>query len=67
MDRIVVGAAETLFLFFLTGLDAGQVGLPEPEDAAAAAARLEILEILYSPEDAFVASRMPIRPSPCPR
>ncbi len=44
-------------------LDAGQVGLPEPEDPAAAAARLEILEILYSPEDAHVASRMPVRPA----
>ncbi len=44
-------------------LDSGQVGLPQPDDANAAAARLEILELLYSPEDARVASRMPIRPT----
>ncbi len=44
-------------------LDAGPVGLPEPTDEGARAAWQEILEILYTPEDAELASRLPVRPS----
>jgi ferredoxin len=44
-------------------LDAGQVGLPEPRDERAREARREILEILFSPEDAAIASRLPVRPA----
>jgi len=44
-------------------LDAGSVGLPEPEDPAAWAGWKEILEILYTPEEATIASRMPVMPA----
>lgn len=44
-------------------LDAGQIGLPEPETEQARAARREILEILFSPEEAEIASRMPVAPA----
>jgi ferredoxin len=44
-------------------LEAGQVGLPEPESERAKRGRQEILEILFSPEDAALASRLPVRPS----
>jgi ferredoxin len=44
-------------------LEAGTASLPEPQDEAARRARQEILEILYSPEDAALASRMPVLPS----
>ena len=39
-------------------LNAGPVGLPEPESAPARAGWQEILEIMYSPEDAALASRV---------
>ena len=44
-------------------LQAGPVGLPEPKDEKARAGWQEILEIMYSPEDAALASRLPIRPA----
>jgi Pyruvate/2-oxoacid:ferredoxin oxidoreductase delta subunit len=44
-------------------LDAGQIGLPEPEDESARIARKEILEILFSPEEAEIASRVPVMPA----
>ena len=44
-------------------LQAGPVGLPEPNSEKARAGWQEILEILYSPEDAALASRLPIRPA----
>ena len=43
--------------------EAGTASLPEPQDEPARRARQEILEILYSPEDAALASRMPVLPS----
>ena len=43
-------------------LDRAPVSLPEAADEAAEAARREILEILYSPEEAALAARMPFRP-----
>lgn len=44
-------------------LEAGPVGLPEPKDERARAGWKEILEILYSPEDAALAARLPLRPA----
>jgi ferredoxin len=44
-------------------LDANQVGLPEPEDPRARAGWQEILEILYTPDEAALAARMPIMPA----
>jgi ferredoxin len=43
-------------------IDRGHMGLPEAGDARAEAARREILEILFSPEEAALAARMPVRP-----
>ena len=45
-----------------TRLDAGPVGYPEPSDPEAWRGWKDILEILYTPEEADLASRMPVRP-----
>ncbi len=45
-------------------LGAGPVALPEPADPRAWQGWREILEILYSPEEAELASRMPVHPMP---
>jgi len=47
----------------LARLDRGAPSLPEPRDERAREARQEILEILFSPEDAALASRLPVRPT----
>jgi ferredoxin len=47
----------------VTRLGRGQVALPEPDDARAQEALREILEILFTPEEAALASRMPVRPT----
>jgi ferredoxin len=44
-------------------LDAGQVGMPEPKDPRARAGWQEILEILFSPEEAALAARIPLIPA----
>lgn len=44
-------------------LDMGPVGLPDPHTPAAREGRREILEILYTPEEARIASRLPVRPA----
>jgi Pyruvate/2-oxoacid:ferredoxin oxidoreductase delta subunit len=44
-------------------LDVGTVALPEPTDPAAWQGWKEILEILYTPEEAALAARMPWRPT----
>ncbi len=43
-------------------LDRGTMGLPEAADERAEAGRREILEILFSPEEAALAARLPVRP-----
>lgn len=40
----------------------GHLGMPEAHDERAEAARREILEILFSPEEAALAARLPLRP-----
>lgn len=44
-------------------LEKGQVALPEPRDPRAWHGWKEILEILYTPEEAELASRLPTRPT----
>ncbi len=44
-------------------LDANPVGLPEPKTEEARQGWQEILEILFTPEDAALAARMPVAPS----
>jgi Pyruvate/2-oxoacid:ferredoxin oxidoreductase delta subunit len=44
-------------------LGKGTVALPEPEDEAARAGWREILEILFTPEEAALAARLPVRPA----
>ncbi len=44
-------------------LDRGAVALPEPADEKAWHGWREILEILYTPEEALIASRLPARPT----
>jgi ferredoxin len=43
-------------------LQAGPVAYPEPDDPAARRGWQEILEILYTPEEAALAARLPVRP-----
>ena len=58
-----LGRLEEGYKQLLQRLDAGQVGLPEPGESDAKKGRQEILEILFSPEEAWLASRMPNMPS----
>jgi ferredoxin len=44
-------------------LENGTVGFPEPADPVAWEGWREILEILYTPEEAAIAARMPLRPT----
>lgn len=44
-------------------LSHGSVGLPEPEDPKAWEGWKEILELLYTPEEAALAARLPVRPT----
>ena len=44
-------------------LEAGPVALPEPTDPRAWEGWKEILEILYSPEDAALLAKIPVMPS----
>jgi ferredoxin len=44
-------------------LEAGTVALPEPAEAAAWEGWREILEILYTPEEAALAAKLPVRPT----
>jgi ferredoxin len=44
-------------------LDRGTVALPEPEDERAWQGWREILEILYTPEEAALAAKLPARPT----
>jgi len=44
-------------------LDRGPVGYPRPEDEQALKGWRELLEILYTPEEAALGARMPMRPT----
>ncbi len=43
-------------------LERGTMALPEPEEEGARRGLAEILEILYTPEEAALAARLPVRP-----
>ena len=45
-------------------LDHLPVGMPRPEDERALEGWRELLEVMYSPEEAALASRMPMMPTP---
>jgi len=45
-------------------LQRGPAAMPEPVDATARAAWREILEILFTPEEAALAAKMPVAPTP---
>lgn len=47
-------------------LGEGSIGLPEPEAESARTGWQEVLEILYTPEDAALAARLPVLPTPLP-
>jgi ferredoxin len=47
----------------LARLGRGTMSLPEPEDERARQGWQEILEILFTPEEARLASRLPVRPT----
>jgi Pyruvate/2-oxoacid:ferredoxin oxidoreductase delta subunit len=48
-------------------LGRGTMALPEPDDARAREGWREILEILFTPEEAALASRLPVRPTALPK
>jgi len=43
------------------------VGMPRPEDQRALQGWRELLEVMYTPEEAELASRMPMMPTPLSR
>ncbi|MGB6335252.1 MAG: 4Fe-4S binding protein, partial [Thermoanaerobaculia bacterium] len=58
-----LGHLKTEYQDLVHRLDAGVVGLPEPAAEEAELGRRKILEILFSPEDAALAAKMPVRPA----
>lgn len=58
-----LGSLKAEYQALVDRLDAGTVGIPEPEEESARVARKEILEILFTPEEAEIASRVPVMPA----
>src|SRR5690242_5414265 len=58
-----LGRLKAEYRDLVTRLDRGTVGFPEPEDPRAWQGWREILEILYTPEEAALAARLPVRPA----
>ena len=58
-----LGRLKQQYRDLLSRLDRGTMGLPEPEDERARQGLQEILEILFTPEEAALASRLPVRPT----
>jgi Pyruvate/2-oxoacid:ferredoxin oxidoreductase delta subunit len=58
-----LGHLKTEYQSLLHRLDAGLVGMPEPADEAARHGWQRILEILFTPEEAALAARLPVRPA----
>ncbi len=56
------GRLKTEYRDLADRLQAGPVAYPEPDDPAARRGWQEILEILYTPEEAALAARLPVRP-----
>jgi Pyruvate/2-oxoacid:ferredoxin oxidoreductase delta subunit len=59
-----VGRLKDEYRELVRRLEAGTVALPEPDDARAREGWREILEILFTPEEAALAARLPVRPMP---
>jgi Pyruvate/2-oxoacid:ferredoxin oxidoreductase delta subunit len=57
-----VGRLKEEYRALVDRLGEGSVALPEPTDPAAWKGWQEILEILYTPEEAALAARLPVRP-----
>jgi NAD-dependent dihydropyrimidine dehydrogenase PreA subunit len=57
-----LGRLKTEYRDLADRLQAGPVAYPEPDDPAARRGWQEILEILYTPEEAALAARLPVRP-----
>jgi ferredoxin len=57
-----LGRMKDAYRDLVSRLERGTMALPEPDDARAEEARREILEILFTPEEAALASRLPVRP-----
>jgi ferredoxin len=62
-----LGRLKEQYRDLVSRLDRGPVALPEASDEAAEAGRREILEILFTPEEAALAARMPVRPTTAER
>jgi Pyruvate/2-oxoacid:ferredoxin oxidoreductase delta subunit len=58
-----LGSLKAEYQALVDRLDAGTVGLPEPDGEPARVARKELLEILFTPEEAEIASRIPVMPA----
>ena len=58
-----LGHLKAEYQSLLHRLDAGLVGMPEPCDEEARHGWQRILEILFTPEEAELAARMPVRPA----
>ncbi len=54
---------DPIYRRLIARLDEGPVRFPEPADPAAHQGWQDILEILFTPEDARVASQLPVRPA----
>jgi NAD-dependent dihydropyrimidine dehydrogenase PreA subunit len=57
-----LGRLKTEYRDLADRLQAGPVAYPEPDDPVAREGWREILEILYTPEEAALAARLPVRP-----
>ncbi len=58
-----LGHLKTEYQDLVSRLDAGPVGFPEPKSERAREGWQEILEILYTPQEAALAARLPVRPA----
>jgi Pyruvate/2-oxoacid:ferredoxin oxidoreductase delta subunit len=58
-----LGSLKAEYQALVDRLEAGQIGLPEPQAETARVARKELLEILFTPEEAEIASRIPVMPA----
>jgi hypothetical protein len=58
-----LGRMKDVYRDLVGRLDRGTMALPEPEDERARAGWQEILEILYTPEEAALAAKLPVRPT----
>ncbi len=58
-----LGHVKEEYRALVSRLEGGQVALPEPKDPRAWTGWRDILEILYTPEEAELASKLPVRPT----